>query len=73
MRFKEKLDEELSQERIDEIFLKSASNQVFRKIKDEIDNYIGNISIDKKDIPNKKKFAYKIILKNLSKREKDIK
>ena len=72
MRFKQKLEEEIGQDKIDKILLKSASNNIFRNIKREVDNYIGNISIDKKDIQKKKIFAYKEILNNLSKREKEI-
>lgn len=72
MRFEKKLEEEMKQEKIDKILLKSASNQVFRAMQKEIDNYINNIDMQKKDIKAKKEFAFGVILKNLSKRKKDI-
>jgi hypothetical protein len=72
MRFEKKLLEEMGQEKIDKILLKSAARQVFREAQRAIDNYIGNITIERKDIKAKKQFAFDVILKNLSKMKKDI-
>lgn len=74
MRLKNKLDEaKLSNTRTDEILLKSISNKVFRDIKSSIERYMGQIEIplgvDKKE---KKKLAFKMIVKNLSGMEGDI-
>jgi len=72
MRLQEHLDEAMSQDRVDKILLKNATSSVFRAIQKEIDNFIGNITIDKKDVKSKKQSAFDIILKNLTKRKKDI-
>jgi len=72
MRLKQKLNEtKLSNNKTDEILLKSATQGIFRIIKNSIDNYMGQIEVfqDKKWIKEKKKLAYRTIINNLEKME----
>jgi hypothetical protein len=72
MRFENKLLEEMKQDKVDKILLKSAARQVLRVLQTQIDNYISNIEIERKDVKKKKQFAFDEILKNLSKMKGDI-
>lgn len=78
MRLKEKLNEaKLTNDKTDEILLRSVASSIFLQIKSSIGNYMYQIDIpegvDKKWKTEKERLAYRTILKNLSKMEREIK
>lgn len=78
MRFKQKLEEaNLTNSKTDEILLKRISNDIFRQIKRQVNDYMYQIDIpegvDKNWKIRKKQLAYKTVVNNLNGMERDIK
>lgn len=77
MRFKQKLDEEkLTNNKTDETLLRGATRPVYEKMRRVIDNYMHQIELpmdsNKQWEKEKKRLAFRTIINNLSKMEKDI-
>lgn len=77
MRFKQKLDEaKLTNNKTDETLLRGATRPVYEKMRRVIDNYMHQIELpmdsNKQWEKEKKRLAFRTIVKNLSKMEKDI-